>query len=50
MSQELINAVVEMREDDALRLTDELINGGTAPMEIMDACRGALDVIGERWR
>ena len=49
MSQEFINAVVEMREDDALRLTGELLDGGTAPMEILDACRGALEVIGERF-
>jgi methanogenic corrinoid protein MtbC1 len=49
MSQELINAVVEMREDDALRLTGELLDGGTAPMEILDACRGALDEIGKRF-
>ena len=49
MSQEFINAVVEMREDDALRLTGELLDGGTAPVEILDACRGALEVIGERF-
>lgn len=49
MSQELIDAVVEMREDDALRLTNELLDGGTAPMEILAACRGALDVIGKRF-
>ncbi len=49
MSQELINAVVEMREDDALRITGELLDGGTAPMEILEACRGALGVIGERF-
>jgi methanogenic corrinoid protein MtbC1 len=49
MSQDLINAIVEMREDDALRLTEELLDGGAAPMEILDACRGALEVIGERF-
>ncbi len=49
MSQELINAVVEMREDDALRLTEELLDDGTAPMDILDACREALDRIGKRF-
>jgi methanogenic corrinoid protein MtbC1 len=44
----LIIAVVEMREDDTLKLTNELLDGGTAPMEILDACRGTTDVIGER--
>jgi methanogenic corrinoid protein MtbC1 len=49
MSQELIDAVVEMREDDALRLTGELLDDGTAPMDILDSCRSALDVIGKRF-
>jgi methanogenic corrinoid protein MtbC1 len=49
MSQELIDAVVEMREEDALRLTGELLDAGAAPMEILDACRSALDVIGKRF-
>jgi len=49
MSQELISAIVEMREDDALKLTKQLLDEGTAPMEILDACRGAMDVIGERF-
>jgi 5-methyltetrahydrofolate--homocysteine methyltransferase len=49
MSRELINAVVEMREDDALKLTNQLLDQGTAPMKILDACRRAMDVIGERF-
>jgi methanogenic corrinoid protein MtbC1 len=49
MSQELINAVVEMRENDALKLTNQLLDEGTAPMDILDACREAMDVIGERF-
>ena len=49
MSQELINAIVEMREDDALKLTNQLLDEDTAPMEILDACRGAMDVIGKRF-
>jgi methanogenic corrinoid protein MtbC1 len=38
-----------MREDDALRLTGELLDDGTAPMDILDSCRSALDVIGKRF-
>ena len=49
MSEELINAIVEMREDDALKLTNQLLDGGTAPMEVLDACKGAMDIIGERF-
>ena len=49
MSQELIDAITEMREDDALRITNELLDGGTAPMDILDACKGAMDIIGARF-
>jgi len=49
MSQELVNAIVEMREQDALKLTDELLEGGTKPQDILDDCREAMDVIGGRF-
>ena len=49
MSRELIDAITEMREDDALKLTNQLLDGGTAPMEVLDACKGAMDIIGERF-
>jgi methanogenic corrinoid protein MtbC1 len=49
MSQELINAIVEMREGDVLELTNQLLDGGTSPMEVLDACRGAMNVIGQRF-
>jgi len=49
MSQELIDAINEMREDDALAITNQLLDGGTAPMEVLDACKAAMDLIGERF-
>jgi 5-methyltetrahydrofolate--homocysteine methyltransferase len=49
MSQDLINAITDMREDDALRITHELLNAGTAPLDILDACRAAMDIIGKRF-
>jgi 5-methyltetrahydrofolate--homocysteine methyltransferase len=49
MSQELINAITEMREEDALAITNQLLDGGTAPMEVLEACKGAMDIIGERF-
>ena len=49
MSQGLINAITEMREDDALVITNQLLDGDTAPMEILEACKGAMDIIGERF-
>lgn len=49
MSQDLINAITEMREEDALKLTNELLDAGTSPLEVLDAYREAMDVIGKRF-
>ena len=48
MSSGLKEAVIELREEDALRITDEELKGGTDPLEIVTACREAMDVIGQR--
>jgi len=49
MSQKLIDAITEMREDDALKITNELLDGGTTPMDVLNACKQAMDLIGERF-
>ena len=49
MSQELTNAITEMREEDALEITNQLLENGTDPLEVLDACKQAMDVIGERF-
>jgi 5-methyltetrahydrofolate--homocysteine methyltransferase len=49
MSQELISAITEMREEDALKLTNGLLDGGTSPLEVLDVYREAMDVIGKRF-
>jgi methanogenic corrinoid protein MtbC1 len=49
MSQELISAIIEMREDDALKITYEMLDAGSSPLEILEACRKAMEVIGDRF-
>ncbi|MCA9960662.1 MAG: cobalamin-dependent protein [Chloroflexota bacterium] len=49
MSQELINAITDMREDDVLKITNELLDAGASPLEILNACKDAMDVIGKRF-
>lgn len=49
MSQELIDAIVDMREEDALKITTQLLDGGTDPVTILDACRDAMGIIGGRF-
>lgn len=49
MSQLLIEAITEMREEEALKLTNELLDDGASPSDILAACKEAMDVIGERF-
>lgn len=49
MSQELIDAIIDMREEDALKITNELLGEGTSSLAILDACRGAMDVVGAQF-
>jgi 5-methyltetrahydrofolate--homocysteine methyltransferase len=49
MSSGLKEAVIELREDDALRITEEELKAGTDPLDIVADCREAMDVIGKRF-
>jgi len=49
MTQKLIDAFTDIREEEALKRTEELLAAGTQPMAILDACREALDIIGQRF-
>jgi methanogenic corrinoid protein MtbC1 len=49
MSQQLIEAITEMREEDALKLATQLLDGGTDPIAVLDACRQAMGIIGKRF-
>jgi len=47
--QDLVNALVEMREDDALALTRKRLDEGEDPMRIFDAYKEALGIVGKRF-
>ncbi len=49
MSKELIEAITEMREDDAVAITTKLLDGGADPVQVLDACREAMGIIGKRF-
>ncbi len=49
MSQELIDAIIDMREEDALRITQSLLDAGTDPLKILDDSRQAMETIGKRF-
>jgi 5-methyltetrahydrofolate--homocysteine methyltransferase len=49
MTQELVQAITEMREEDALQITTKLLNDGTDPVVILDSCREAMTIVGKRF-
>jgi len=49
MSKELVDAVVDMREEDAVKIAEKLLNSGTDPLSLLDDCREALGIIGNRF-
>ena len=49
MSEKLVNAIAEMDEDQALALTQELLDAGTPPPEILADCRAAMELVGKRF-
>ena len=49
MSKELIEAILDMREEDAVALSTQLLNSGVSPYDVLDDCRAAMTIIGERF-
>ena len=49
MSKELVHAIAEMRESDALRLVQERLDEGADPMAILGDAREAMDLVGQRF-
>jgi methanogenic corrinoid protein MtbC1 len=49
MSKELIDTIVDMREDDAVGLAQKLLDSGAEPLSLLDDCREALGIIGSRF-
>jgi 5-methyltetrahydrofolate--homocysteine methyltransferase len=49
MAQELIDLVVDMREDEAVAFAGKLLAEGADPLSLLDDCRTALGIIGDRF-
>jgi 5-methyltetrahydrofolate--homocysteine methyltransferase len=49
MSEKLVHAIADMREEEALRLAQEMVEGGSEPMAILDSAREAMAIVGERY-
>jgi methanogenic corrinoid protein MtbC1 len=49
MSEELVKAIADMREEEAFALVQEMLEGDVQPMSILDAAREAMDIVGQRY-
>lgn len=49
MSEKLIEAIVNMKEKEAIDITKELIDGGEDPSAVLKACKDAMTAVGERF-
>lgn len=49
MSEKLVNAMADMREQEALTLAKEMVEGDSDPMVILDAAKEAMDIVGRRY-
>ena len=49
MSKKLVNAIADMKEEEALKLVREMVEGGSDPLAILDAARKAVDIVGQRY-
>ena len=49
MSQKLVDAIADMREEEALKLVREMVESGSDPMAILESVRQAMDIVGQRY-
>jgi methanogenic corrinoid protein MtbC1 len=49
MSEELVNAIGDMREQEALNLVNGMVQDGVEPMVILDSAREAMGIVGQRF-
>jgi 5-methyltetrahydrofolate--homocysteine methyltransferase len=49
MIDDLLTAIVDLREKDAIRITRSMLECEESPFAIMDTCRDAMTIIGEKF-
>jgi methanogenic corrinoid protein MtbC1 len=47
--QQLIDAIAEMQEDEAMQVAQQMLDDGDDPQAILDACKDAMTVVGQRY-
>ena len=49
MSHDLVDAMVNMRETEAMELAQKMLDGGEDPLQVLERCRAALEIVGQRF-
>lgn len=49
MKEKLVDAIANMREEEALQLAQEILDAGEDPQLALDACREAMVIVGDRY-
>lgn len=49
MTETLVQALVEMKEAEALQRAKQLLEQGVAPLEILGSCSKAMEIVGQRF-
>lgn len=49
MSDQLVEAIADMRDADAVALTRQILESNANPMTILDDCRTAMEIVGKRF-
>jgi 5-methyltetrahydrofolate--homocysteine methyltransferase len=49
MKEQLVEAIGNVNEEEALRLAQEMLDAGEDPREALDACREGMAIVGKRY-
>ncbi len=49
MSHDLVDAMANMREAEAMDLAQKMLDAGEDPLQVLDLCREALEIVGKRF-
>jgi methanogenic corrinoid protein MtbC1 len=48
-SDDLVNALADLKEEEALRIVEERLNSGEDPFKILEDVRRGMEVVGNRF-
>lgn len=49
MSEKLVDLIADLKEEEALKTTGELLDAGIDPLKILDYCSKATEIVGKRF-